>query len=228
MIIYIIRHGEPDYQHDTLTTHGFEQAKKLGERLKNLKIDKLYVSTHGRTIATAQPIIDNHKEIKPLFVDWAREDNNGKYYFKVFNKKRAQWYFFVPKFLRFFKSEKMLRLGNKWFKDRRLKDTTMSKGYEQMSQFVDDFVLENGFKHNRKKNCYEKIGDSPKVVVIVAHGGFAHSFISNLLDIPYPIFTSTHRDMNLAAITKINLDEEKHIPYIDFYNDDTHLNQGSF
>lgn len=224
MDIYIIRHGEPDYKTDSLTSNGFKQAEKLAERFKKLHIDRLLVSTHGRTRETAQPIINTHKEVVPEYADWLREDNGGKYFFTMTSKKHGTWYFYMPKFINLFKKEKILKLGNKWYKDDVLKNTKMLQGYKQMSKWVDDFFLECGFKHNRKTHKYIKVKDNnPNVVVIIAHGGFAHSFISNLLDIPYPLFTSTHRDISLTSITKIDLNNNGGYPFIVKYNDASHL-----
>jgi len=39
MILYIIRHGDPDYANDTLTEYGWRQAEALGERMAKEKLD---------------------------------------------------------------------------------------------------------------------------------------------------------------------------------------------
>ena len=48
MRILIVRHGEPDYAHDTLTEKGWREAELLSERLCKEKIDDFYVSPLGR------------------------------------------------------------------------------------------------------------------------------------------------------------------------------------
>lgn len=73
VIVYFVRHGEgehnannlysaPDFE---LTKKGIQEAKAVGERLKNLPIELLVVSTYLRTRQTAQII---NKEIgeKPV------------------------------------------------------------------------------------------------------------------------------------------------------------------
>ncbi|MBR6100841.1 MAG: histidine phosphatase family protein [Ruminococcus sp.] len=53
MKLLIIRHGDPDYEHDCLTDLGREQAVKLAARLAGTKIDGVYSSPMGRARETA-------------------------------------------------------------------------------------------------------------------------------------------------------------------------------
>ena len=50
-----IRHGEPDYEKDSLTEKGFREAEYLAEYLADVKIDACYVSPLGRAKDTAAP-----------------------------------------------------------------------------------------------------------------------------------------------------------------------------
>ncbi|HBY72048.1 MAG TPA: histidine phosphatase family protein, partial [Lachnospiraceae bacterium] len=42
MRILFVRHGEPDYEHDSLTPKGFREAELLADRLEKLKIKDFY------------------------------------------------------------------------------------------------------------------------------------------------------------------------------------------
>ena len=73
MLLYIIRHGEPIYDPDTLTPLGKEQAEALGKRLSVHGFDKIYSSPNGRARETAEPTckaLGAKAEILP----WASED----------------------------------------------------------------------------------------------------------------------------------------------------------
>ena len=48
MRILIVRHGDPDYENDTLTEKGKREATLLAEKLKKEKIDYFYSSPLGR------------------------------------------------------------------------------------------------------------------------------------------------------------------------------------
>lgn len=44
MRLIFIRHGDPDYVHDTLTEKGKREAELLAQRVKNWDVSKFYVS----------------------------------------------------------------------------------------------------------------------------------------------------------------------------------------
>lgn len=44
MILYIIRHADPDYAHNTITPLGKEEALALGQRMSRVKLDRIYTS----------------------------------------------------------------------------------------------------------------------------------------------------------------------------------------
>ena len=54
MKLIFIRHGDPDYDIDSLTERGWVEAELLSEKMKNVKADKIYVSPLGRAKDTAK------------------------------------------------------------------------------------------------------------------------------------------------------------------------------
>ena len=44
MRLLIIRHGDPDYEADSLTEKGWREAELLADRMEKEKIDYFYVS----------------------------------------------------------------------------------------------------------------------------------------------------------------------------------------
>ncbi len=55
MLLYIIRHGDPDYTTDTLTERGWEQAEAVAKRLAASGINRVFSSPMGRAKQTAEP-----------------------------------------------------------------------------------------------------------------------------------------------------------------------------
>lgn len=55
MLLYIIRHGDPDYATDSLTELGKKQAEAVAKRLQRSNINAVYTSPMGRAIQTAEP-----------------------------------------------------------------------------------------------------------------------------------------------------------------------------
>ncbi len=48
MKLLIVRHGDPDYEHDTLTEKGWREAEYLSEELAKIDANAYYVSPLGR------------------------------------------------------------------------------------------------------------------------------------------------------------------------------------
>lgn len=72
MRIIIVRHGDPDYEHDTLTPQGHIEARLAAERLRKTDISAIYVSPLGRAQDTARYTLEaTGMQAKTL--PWLRE-----------------------------------------------------------------------------------------------------------------------------------------------------------
>ncbi len=85
--LYLVRHGQTKWnlesrtqgtKNSDLTSLGFKQAKILGERLKNIKIDAIYSSPLERAASTAQ-IVANMKNIEYTLDDRLKEMSFGEW-----------------------------------------------------------------------------------------------------------------------------------------------------
>ena len=72
MRLLFIRHGDPDYENDTLTAKGEREALLLADRLQSEKIDAAFVSPLGRARRTAQPALER-LGMRGEIVDWLQE-----------------------------------------------------------------------------------------------------------------------------------------------------------
>lgn len=64
MLLYIIRHGDPDYATDSLTERGVLQAEAVGKRMADAGITRIFSSPMGR-------IFIAHMLHIPLHMMWA-------------------------------------------------------------------------------------------------------------------------------------------------------------
>ena len=72
MKILLIRHGEPDYDRDSLTPRGWREADLLADRLCRTPADAYYVSPLGRARDTAKATLERlHREATVL--PWLQE-----------------------------------------------------------------------------------------------------------------------------------------------------------
>lgn len=74
MKLYFIRHGDPDYEKDSLTEKGFREAKLLAEYLykTNFHIDHCYISPLGRAKDTARFTLDK-LQVQSVEKEWLQE-----------------------------------------------------------------------------------------------------------------------------------------------------------
>ncbi|MCI5939900.1 MAG: histidine phosphatase family protein [Candidatus Enteromonas sp.] len=73
MKITIIRHGDPDYEHDSLTEKGFKQAELLKEVLLRRHFDEIYLSPYGRAQRTAEPYLKAMNREPDGVLPWLKE-----------------------------------------------------------------------------------------------------------------------------------------------------------
>ena len=72
MKLLIVRHADPDYTIDSLTTTGWKEAELLSERLKKLDIKDFYTSPLGRAKDTASLTL-NKMNCEATTLPWLRE-----------------------------------------------------------------------------------------------------------------------------------------------------------
>ena len=72
MLLYIIRHGDPIYETDTLTDRGRLQAEAVGKRIAASKIDRIFSSPMGRAKETAAPAC-RMLGLEPVIEEWTHE-----------------------------------------------------------------------------------------------------------------------------------------------------------
>lgn len=201
MILYYIRHGEPDYEKDCLTELGQKEAEALVPFFKKKGVDKIFSSSMGRALETAKPTA-NAFSLPITLCDWAREDKAWENYTAELEKGRRTWLFWHPKWVDEFNSEESIQAGYSFYKLPVYDEINIKKGIEFTDKSVDEFMLSLGYKHNREKRCYEEIRKNDEHVCLFAHHGFGLAFLSSLLDIPYSFF-SLRFDMGHTNVTEI-------------------------
>ena len=72
MKILLIRHGDPDYENDTLTPKGWHEAELLADRVEKLDIAAFYVSPLGRARDTASVTLKRMGRTAET-LDWLQE-----------------------------------------------------------------------------------------------------------------------------------------------------------
>lgn len=224
MILYYIRHGDPIYDPDSLTPLGHRQAEAIAKRLALYGVDEVYTSTSNRAILTAQPTCELLKK-EPQQLDFA---NEGHAWAELTLENESgtgkTWLFQHNKMIDLLNTPEIRALGDRWYDHPELQKYHYEKGINRIYETADAFVASLGYSHIRYTGKYKIEASNDRRIALFAHQGFGLAFLSCLLDIPYPAF-STHFDMSHTGLTVIEFQEHGQIavPRILTFASDSHL-----
>ena len=182
MRILIVRHGEPDYIHDSLTKKGWKEAELLADKLVNEDIQDIYVSPLGRAKDTASLTLKKRNQGAKV-MDWMRE--------------------FPPRIKR--PDHKLMRsvawdwLPGDWTKDERfydkdhwyenpvMKEAHVGEAYKHVCTEFDRLLAEYGYV--RDGHIYRTEKGNHCTICLFCHFGLEMVLISHLLDVsPMPLW----------------------------------------
>ncbi len=224
MILYYIRHGEPNYEKDCLTELGKKEAEALVPYFKKKGVNEIFSSSMGRAKETAKPTATAFC-LPITLCDWAREDKTWENYAAKLSEGRTTWLFWHPKWVKEFNSKESIQAGYEFYKLPAYDEINIRKGIETTDKAVDEFMLSLGYSHIREGRYYKEIQKNDDHVCLFAHHGFGLAFLSSLLDIPYSFF-SLRFDMGHTNVTEIEFkaDENGNVfPKILHLANDAHL-----
>ena len=196
MLLYIIRHGDPIYEPDSLTEKGKLQAQALARRLAVHGLDRIYASPLLRAQQTARPTCERlHKE--PVILPWTSEQAAWDDLAFTDESGRTDWSFHVQSTR--YKTAELLALGERWYKAEPFSLAPNAKGgYERIQKASDAFTESLGYR--REGMVYRAVAPSEERVAVFCHQGFGTTWLSHLLAIPPVLFWSSF-DLNHSSVT---------------------------
>lgn len=201
MLLYVIRHGDPDYARDHLTPRGLLEAQALSIRMGRLAPTHLYSSPMGRAQATAEPTAKLLKKSVKI-LEWTRElyqpclapQVPGQFSWDVHGESIRRPGFIEGLFGRTHWRHRPAVIASKG-----LKETQKRIAHES-----DLFLAGHGYE--RRHGYYEIRRPNPARLAVFCHGGFGLTWLAHLLDLPlawvYAGFTLT-----TSSVTTILFDE---------------------
>ena len=223
MLFFYIRHGDPIYVPDSLTELGKRQADAVAKRLSLYGIDRILASTSERAIQTARPTSElTKKEIETH--EFCHERYAAQEFTAPNSKGEPQWAFYNDRIRKIFMSPEVRAMGENWTEHPEFVNTAFKTGIERVKKGADELFLSLGYEHDREKGCYYPVKPTNDRVALFAHQGFGIAFLSAVLDIPYPMY-STHFDMCHSGVTVIDFSEGEGvvIPKVLSLSNDSHL-----
>lgn len=181
MRILLIRHGDPDYVHDTVTEKGVREVALLTNRLEKENIDTIYCSPLGRARATAVPLATAlGKEIKVL--DFLAEIETV---YSVNGKMVSPWD--IPPHI--WSQNKNLHDINHWADDKIYENSDIAEKVRMIKASFDALLETHGFRHTGQ--YFEIDPDfvhSTETIAIFCHMGLGNVLLSHLFGIATPVF----------------------------------------
>ena len=160
MRLIVIRHGDPDYDNDTLTEKGKREAALLAPRIAALQdIRAIYVSPFGRAQATAAPALALMGR-EAVTLPWLREFSY-RIEDPVTGRKHVPWDLLPEYYTRepaFFDREK-------WYEAPLYKtNPEIGENAPLVMQGFDDLMASWGYERQRRA-AYYHVNDSEKTLI---------------------------------------------------------------
>lgn len=185
MLLYIVRHGDPVYETDSLTERGKLQAEAVGKRLFDAKIDRIFSSPMGRAKETAEPacrLLGLEKSIE----EWTHE---------IGREKMTPFPDGKMKSITFVQNTYYLENGNRDLPYNRayeccgINESNMESAVKYIEQNGKDFLERLGYRE--ENGVYRILRKNEEKVALFCHAAFSRAWISVLLHIPLHIMWSS-------------------------------------
>lgn len=180
MKLLIVRHGDPNYELDTLTEKGWREAGYLAERLSALEVDAFYVSPLGRARDTASLTLERTGRTAGE-CPWLREFNAPIWRPDDREKQRITWDWLPQDWT----VEDRFYLPDQW--DRPAAMEGVRAQYDWVAQGLDELLERHGYR--REGRYYRVTAGHNGTVVLFCHFGVECVLLSHLLGIsPMPLW----------------------------------------
>lgn len=178
MNLIFVRHGDPDYEHDSLTERGWREAEALSKRAARWKVDKFYCSPLGRARHTARVTLDlvgREAEIKP----WLREFK-ADILDPVTGQERIPWDLLPA----YWTVKPELYDKDNWHQSEVMLTGNVSAEYKRVCDGLDEILAEHGYV--RDGGFYRTNPGNDKTLVFFCHLGVEFVMLSHLFGLSAP------------------------------------------
>lgn len=204
MLLYVIRHGDPIYDPDSLTELGHKQAKALSKRLCVHGLDKIYSSPLIRAQQTAQPTCEA-LGLPCEIEEWASENLAYKDFCVDHTDGRRTWCFHqqTTNFL----NEETARRED-WYNIPALlgDPETFKRGFERIAKSGDEFLARLGYVREGMAYRIERPNDDR--VALFCHEGISTLWLPHVLNVPPQIFWG-YISFSHSSVTILNFENNK-------------------
>ena len=196
MLLYIVRHGAPIYETDSLTERGKMQAEAVGKRMLDAKIDRIFSSPMGRAKEPAEPacrLLGVEKNIE----EWAHE---------IGDERLTPFPDGKLKSITMLQNTYYRENGNvdlpydRAFECSGINESQMKSAVKYIGEHGNEFLERLGYQE--ENGVYRILRNNEEKVALFCHAAFARAWLSVLLHIPIHImwasFQYTHTGVTVV------------------------------
>ncbi len=201
MKLLFVRHGDPDYENDTLTPLGVKEAEAVADRLENADIAAFYLSPLGRAQLTARATLKRRGEEGTTF-DWLREFDAPIHRPDKGGELAITWDWLPQDWLgvdEFFSVDT-------WLDADVMKETDVRSEYERVCRGLDGILAQYGYV--RENRGYKVERESTDTLCFFCHYGVTCVMLSHLLNIS-PMLIWHGMAAAPASITSVITEERR-------------------
>ena len=176
MRLLIIRHGDPDYEHNDLTSAGKDEAELLVPRMKREEISEFYVSPLGRAKATARPTLEalgrtaaELEWLREFSIPILRPDKNGDYSHVPWDWLPADWL-----------TDPRLLDREHWRENEIMAAEDIGEKYDRITTKFDELLEAHGYRRNGL--LYDAVRPSKETLAFFCHFGLGCVLLSHLMN----------------------------------------------
>ena len=219
MRLLFIRHGEPDYERDSLTEKGWKEAELLSQRLSKLEVAQFYVSSLGRARDTASLTLRKMGRTA-IKCEWLREfwprikrpDMVGKRDTLAWDWLPEDW-----------TAEENYFRRDGWLDTDIMRQGGVGEAYEEVIRNFDALLAGHGYV--REGNLYRVERANQDTIVFFSHFGLECVLLSRLMNTS-PMILWHHLCAAPSSVTTVYTEERcpgKAIFRVSAFGDISHL-----
>lgn len=217
MRIIFVRHGHPNYELDCLTPLGHKHGDAVAERLKGEPIERIYSSTCGRAVETAEHI-DRNFGLGVEGLEFMREIKWGSVDGSPVYEDGHPW----------LNSDYIVERGKDlldkaWRETKQYRNNKAVVSGDTLGAKFDEWISELGYT---REGDYYRVGKVRYgTIVLVSHGGASSAALAHLFNLPFP-FVCSAICPDYTAVTVVTLSEKEGAlvaPKFEIMNDARHI-----
>ena len=201
MRLIIVRHADPDYEHDSLTPIGWKEAELVSERISKLDVKDFYVSPLGRAQDTASFTLKKMGRTATTH-EWLREFSPRIFRPDVADEKMIAWDWLPADWTQ---DENYFR-RDLWYTTDIMCEGKVKEEYDWVIQNFDKLLAEHGYVRNGE--YYDVTEANTDTLVFFCHFGLECVLLSHLMNVS-PMILWHHTAAAPTSVTTVYTEERR-------------------